>query len=351
VAGTGWKKLYVYLGREKLVEYSAGVTWFFHADHLGTPKVRTTHLGTVAETWDTYPFGETWIAGLPGDQHRYTGHLRDAESNNDYAGARYYSNARGRWLSVDPSIGNLRNPQGLNRYSYVLNLPIDHVDPDGRQAQLVSDCYHFKDFNSEFWEVWRIQVCYSYEEPWIGPGFEPEPGSTAVGVATFTDLKRRQTKAALDGLPKNCADHLAKESGNSSIIEALKGTAGTLQFFDMTDKGNHNRLVREFVPEYPDDTTLLEYWNRGDPGARGAVLSVGEVMGVDVIDRIKPFELLGAGHTDNTLVHETLHVHFNLNDEDLRQVLGIFKNPEYSDSQLLSIFISASCPDTMLAPK
>jgi len=109
------------------------VTWFFHADHLGTPKVRTTHLGTVAETWDNYPFGETWIAGLPGDQHRYAGHLRDAESNNDYAGARYCSNVRGRWLSPDP-VMDLGNPQGLNRYAYVRNLPHLLIDRDGRLA-------------------------------------------------------------------------------------------------------------------------------------------------------------------------------------------------------------------------
>jgi len=128
---TGWKKLHVYLGREKLVEYSAGVTWFFHADHLGTPKVRTTHQGAVAEIWDYYPFGETWVSGLPGDQHCYTGHLRDTESNNDYAGARYYSNVRGRWLSADPALGDLSNPQRLNRYAYVAGDPVNNYDPSG----------------------------------------------------------------------------------------------------------------------------------------------------------------------------------------------------------------------------
>ncbi len=60
------------------------------------------------------------------------GHLRDAESGNDYAGARYYSSARGRWLGVDPVLGDLANPQRLNRYAYVLNNPINYLDPDGR---------------------------------------------------------------------------------------------------------------------------------------------------------------------------------------------------------------------------
>jgi RHS repeat-associated protein len=132
----GWKKLYVDLGREKLVEYSGGTTWFFHADHLGSPKVKTAVNGTEAERWDHDPYGETWVPGGSGDQHRYTGHLRDAESGNHYAGARYYSNIRGRWLSVDPVLGD-RDPQDLNRYAYVRNDPVNRLDPDGRQWVLV----------------------------------------------------------------------------------------------------------------------------------------------------------------------------------------------------------------------
>jgi RHS repeat-associated protein len=94
--------------------------------------VKTAVNGTEAERWDHYPYGETWVPGGSGDQHRYTGHLRDAESGNDYAGARYYSNICGRWLSVDPVAGDLANPQRLNRYAYVLNNPINYLDPDGR---------------------------------------------------------------------------------------------------------------------------------------------------------------------------------------------------------------------------
>jgi RHS repeat-associated protein len=71
------------------------------------------------------------VSGLTGDRYRYTGHLRDQETGNDYAGARYYTNARGRWLSVDPLRGNVANPQRLNRYSYVLNDPVNYVDVGG----------------------------------------------------------------------------------------------------------------------------------------------------------------------------------------------------------------------------
>ena len=132
---SGWKKSYVHLGSEKLIQYSGGTTYFFHTDHLGTPKVITNMQGGVSETWDNYPFGEQWTkTGSTGNTHRFTGHLRDTESGNEYAGARYYSNVRGRWLSVDPVLGSARNPQELNRYAYVHNDPLGKVDPDGRQV-------------------------------------------------------------------------------------------------------------------------------------------------------------------------------------------------------------------------
>jgi hypothetical protein len=47
--GSGWQKLFVFLGREKLVEYSVDKTWFFHSDHLGTPRVRTNLARAVSE--------------------------------------------------------------------------------------------------------------------------------------------------------------------------------------------------------------------------------------------------------------------------------------------------------------
>jgi RHS repeat-associated protein len=65
---------------------------------------------------------------------RYTGKERDAESGNDYFGARYYGSSMGRWLSPDPSVldfADPTNPQSLNLYGYVLNNPLVNADPNG----------------------------------------------------------------------------------------------------------------------------------------------------------------------------------------------------------------------------
>jgi RHS repeat-associated protein len=72
----------------------------------------------------------------------FTGKERDAESGNDYFGARYYASTMGRFLSPDWSAkvepvpyAKLDNPQSLNLYAYVQNSPLDRMDADGHFGQ------------------------------------------------------------------------------------------------------------------------------------------------------------------------------------------------------------------------
>jgi RHS repeat-associated protein len=67
-----------------------------------------------------------------------SGKERDAESGNDYFGARCYSSAMGRFMSPDWSAqeepvpyATMDDPQSLNLYSYVRNNPLTRADADG----------------------------------------------------------------------------------------------------------------------------------------------------------------------------------------------------------------------------
>jgi hypothetical protein len=51
--------------------------------------------------------------------------------------ARYYNPTVGRFLSVDPELGDPQSPQSWNRYAYVMNNPLNHTDPTGRVLDLV----------------------------------------------------------------------------------------------------------------------------------------------------------------------------------------------------------------------
>jgi RHS repeat-associated protein len=67
-------------------------------------------------------------------QSRFTGKERDAESGNDYFGARYYASSMGRFLSPDPlyiEMHRLADPQQLNLYMYGRNNPLSITDPTG----------------------------------------------------------------------------------------------------------------------------------------------------------------------------------------------------------------------------
>lgn len=165
-----WTKDYVYMGGQRVAEFSGGQTYFIHADHLGSTRTVTNYAGSVTDKLDYLPYGEQ-IAGGTFTTHKFTGYERDSESGLDYASARYYTATLGRFMSVDPAPigansspitgpesasadpyvtleqarrtgGCTSDPQSLNRYGYVTNDPLALTDPSGREtvAQCQAGC-------------------------------------------------------------------------------------------------------------------------------------------------------------------------------------------------------------------
>jgi RHS repeat-associated protein len=132
-----WMIDYIYVNGVLLGQYEAGTTMFVHRDHLGSTRLISALNQSVSDSMDYLPYGEQ-IAGGTGSTHKFTGKERDAESGLDYFGARYYSNGLGRFITPDwsktPSpvpYADFVDPQTLNQYSYVRNLPTTKVDADG----------------------------------------------------------------------------------------------------------------------------------------------------------------------------------------------------------------------------
>ena len=113
---------------------TTGATTFHHSDHLGGSNASTNENGNLTEVNDYFPYGSTRIEEKAQDyknNYLYTGKELDRTSGLYYYGARYYDPSIGRFTSVDPVLGDLENPQTLNKYSYVTNNPMKYVDPTG----------------------------------------------------------------------------------------------------------------------------------------------------------------------------------------------------------------------------
>jgi RHS repeat-associated protein len=96
-------------------------------DRLGSVEKN----GTVATRY--YPYGEEMGGATAGNREKFATYTRDSVSGLDYAWNRYYSSTWGRFTSADPYVmsGGLGNPQGWNRYAYVLGDPVNGNDPLG----------------------------------------------------------------------------------------------------------------------------------------------------------------------------------------------------------------------------
>jgi RHS repeat-associated protein len=88
----------------------------------------------VAET-RYLPYGEErWASGGAVSDYTYTGQRAEAGFRLMDYNARYYDPRLGRFISADTLVPDPGNPQGLNRYSYVLNRPLQGGDPTGHQG-------------------------------------------------------------------------------------------------------------------------------------------------------------------------------------------------------------------------
>jgi RHS repeat-associated protein len=134
---------YIYFNGARIarVDRPSGTVHYYFSNHLGSHTMVTSATGSCEQDIDYYPYGGVITDHCPNvaQHYKFTGKERDAESGNDFFGARYYTSTMGRFLTPDWGGGSsepvpyadLDDPQTLNLYAYVQNNPLSRTDPFG----------------------------------------------------------------------------------------------------------------------------------------------------------------------------------------------------------------------------
>ena len=118
-------------------------TFYLHRDHLGSVEVITNGRGELVQRMSYDPFGErrstdgssTSYSGVMKSRHAvergFTNHEHLDHVNLIHMNGRVYDPTLARFISPDPFVQFGSNTQSFNRYSYLLNNPLNATDPTG----------------------------------------------------------------------------------------------------------------------------------------------------------------------------------------------------------------------------
>jgi RHS repeat-associated protein len=272
---------YIYAGGALLAKIDSGGAKYYHQDHLSNRLVTDSSGNKFAEM-GTFPYGESWY-NASNDKLLFTTYERDSESGNDYAQARYHVSGLGRFSSPDAIAGSTSDPQSLNRYSYVRNMPVMLTDPFGTCPGGVAQNRDSNQTQSQDSKSGGPSNSDSEGEPepqlgaprGSGPcaGFTDQGGSGG-GGGTFID---GVDLTGIDGLLGSGVANANCPAGDCSLLNGTytdnRGQAWSLwaglnglEWFNLGNGDESSGSSELGLPVLPDDSLLLG----GDPGVSPA---------------------------------------------------------------------------------
>ena len=127
----GHTTYYVY-GLDLIASVQGSTATYFLTDGLGSTTGLANGGGTVTDTYRYDAFGAIRTStGSSTQPFRFTGEQLDSQTGMYYLRARYYDPALGRFITQDPWPGSAFSPLTLSPYAYVLNSPMNWIDPWG----------------------------------------------------------------------------------------------------------------------------------------------------------------------------------------------------------------------------
>ncbi|MBN2005376.1 MAG: hypothetical protein JXA21_18610 [Anaerolineae bacterium] len=131
VEGAPVRKYYTF-NAQRVAMRQGTVTRYLASDRLGSVSLAMDGSGAVMDERRYLPYGqERWTKGAAVSDFGFTGQRNEAGFGLMDYNARYYSPLLGRFISADTYVPEPGKSQGWNRYAYVHNNPLSHVDPSG----------------------------------------------------------------------------------------------------------------------------------------------------------------------------------------------------------------------------
>jgi RHS repeat-associated protein len=221
-------------------EQAGAVKSFYTKDHLGSIREVLGANGTVVSSSRYDAWGMRTTQGAQdAASFGFTGHLEHKELGLVFTLYRAYDPVTGRWLSRDPIGEN----GGINLYGYVLNNPVNWVDPIGLETAVViggpagknvfghiaiatsgSGIYSSgtkQSFGSSFTDYINDQVSYRNNTVYI---INTTPEEEAKIIEAF----KERNKSGHDAKSNNCSHQVSDALKQAGIIDRVTAFPGTL---------------------------------------------------------------------------------------------------------------------------
>jgi RHS repeat-associated protein len=215
-------------GRDSAIYTSSGLDHYRHSDWLGSSRLASTPSRAVASTVAYAPFGESYASyGTP--DLSFTDQNQDAVSGDYDFMAREYS-IEGRWPAPDPAglaAAHPADPRSWNRYAYVLNNPLNAIDPLGLFCAW--DDGSFDDVVSE--GGLSNGDCNAQGGTWIdgnSPGFNPNPDAKIAKLVSDIQELTQEFNDVLADLEQNGL----RRQGNTWLNGILNNIDSTAQLVE-----------------------------------------------------------------------------------------------------------------------
>ena len=131
---------YYYAGSQRIAMRTGGTLYYMLGDHLGSTSLVTDASGNVVSQQQYKSWGETrYASGNTPTKYQYTGQFSyESDFGLQFYNARWYDSSLGRFAQADSIIPG--GVQGMDRYAYVNNSPINYTDPSGHRCVPEDEC-------------------------------------------------------------------------------------------------------------------------------------------------------------------------------------------------------------------